>query len=75
MLFKTLWRGARAPSQTAYHGVRPPFHLRLLGVGELHGDLELGGGVGVGVPGDHLRGGGGKTWERRERKEQKPKEK
>lgn len=36
--------------------MRPPFHLRLLGVGELHGDLELGGRVRVGVAGDHLRG-------------------
>lgn len=51
--------------------MRPPFHLGLLGVGELHGDLELGGGVGVGVPGDHLRGGAGERKDRKRRKEPK----
>lgn len=47
--------GARAPSEAAHHGAGLPFNLRLLGVGELHGNLELGGRVGVGVAGYHLR--------------------
>lgn len=46
--------GARAPSKAADDAVRLPFNLRLLRVGELDGNLQLGGRVGVGIPGDHL---------------------